>query len=134
MQKYIAMKRKIYLPSKTLLDTEASKIIAESPEGSFCLLPRHIDCVTALVQGIFSYFDQTGREYFLALNGGILTKQKEYVFVVTRHAVAGELGNLLKEVDKMVSVIDEREKTARSAVARLEAGFLRRFMEFSKHG
>lgn len=128
------MKLQIYLPSETLLDTEASKVVAESPEGSFCLLPRHIDYVTALVPGIFSYFDQAGLEHFFALNGGILTKQKDQVFVATRHAVAGELGNLLKEVKKMLLVIDEREKTARSAVARLEAGFLRRFMEFSKHG
>ncbi len=122
---------KIYLPTGIFIDEKVGKVKGESPAGAFCLLPRHIDYVTALVSGIFSYTSPAGRESFLALDDGILVKKGQEVMVATRRAVAGELGMLNQEVEKMVMVSQEREKLNKSAVAKLEAGFLRRFMEFS---
>ncbi|HBE49542.1 MAG TPA: F0F1 ATP synthase subunit epsilon, partial [Cyanobacteria bacterium UBA11369] len=49
------MKLKVLLPTKILLEEEVSKITAEAANGSFCLLPRHIDFVTALVPGILIF-------------------------------------------------------------------------------
>lgn len=126
------MKLKVYLPSDIFLETEVTKVVAESPEGGFCLKPRHIDYVTALAPGILSY-SEGGRERFIAVDGGILAKQQEEISVATRHAVSGELGELRKEVERMLTKVDEHEKMSRSAVARLEVGFLRRLVEFG-HG
>ena len=123
---------KIYLPSGIFVEEEVVKVKGESPAGGFCLLPRHIDYVTALVSGIFSYTDLDGREFFLAIDNGILVKKGREVMVAARRAVAGELGMLNQEVDKMLEEKDEREKLTRSAVAKLEAGFLQQFMEFSR--
>lgn len=127
------MKFKVYLPADIFLEAEITKVVAESPEGSFCLKPRHIDYVTALAPGILSYSEKGGREKFIAVNGGILAKQQEAISVATRHAVSGELGELQKEVERMLTKVDEHERMSRSAVARLEIGFLRRLMEFG-HG
>ncbi len=125
------MNLKIYLPSGIFLECQANKVKGESPEGAFCLLPKHIDYILALIPSIFSYTDPNGKEFFFALDSGILVKQGPEVMIAARRAVAGELGMLHQEVDRMITARQEREKINKSAVARLEAGFLRRFMEFS---
>lgn len=122
---------KIYLPSGIFIEQKVMKVKGESPAGEFCLLPRHIDYVTALVSGIFSYTDMDEREFFLALDTGILVKKGREVMIAARRAVSGELGMLNQEVENMLEERSEKEKLSRSAVARLEAGFLRQFMEFS---
>jgi F-type H+-transporting ATPase subunit epsilon len=128
------LRLRIVLPSGVFLDEEVAKIVGESPAGSFCLLPRHIDYVTALVPGILSYRTMQGEERFLAVERGVLVKQGDRVLIAVRHAVKGVLGALKQEVDKMILDMDERERKTRSSVARLEAGFVRRFMEFGKRG
>lgn len=122
---------KIYLPTGIFIEEKVVKVKGESPAGGFCLLPRHIDYVTALVAGIFSYTDLDRREFFLALDNGILVKKGQEVMIAARRAVGGELGRLNQEVEKMLETRNEREKLNKSAVAKLEAGFLRRFMEFN---
>jgi hypothetical protein len=54
-----------------------------------------------------------------------------HVYMATRRAITGELGQLNNEVNKMLIERDEREKQNRSAVAMLEIGFIKRFLEFS---
>jgi F-type H+-transporting ATPase subunit epsilon len=124
----------IFLPNSYLLKEEVKKIKGESLAGEFCLKPKHIDYVTALTPGIFSYVSVSGKEHFLAMDQGILIKQGQQVKVATRRAVSGELGRLAKEVDTMLLERDEREKQTISAVAKLEVGFLKRFLEFSHRG
>jgi F-type H+-transporting ATPase subunit epsilon len=123
------MELEIYVPDAVFLQTRVQKVIAESPAGSFCLLPRHIDYVTALVPGILTYTTD-GSEFFVAVDNGILIKQGKTVSVSTRQAVSGPLGELKNEVERMLHDIDEHEKKTRSSVARLEADFVRRFIEF----
>ncbi|MBU1055873.1 MAG: F0F1 ATP synthase subunit epsilon [Proteobacteria bacterium] len=123
----------IYLPSEIFLDSPVKKIVGEGPEGSFCILPKHIDFVTALVPGILKYFSESGSEQFLALKEGILVKQQERVAVTTQMAFKGELGFLKETVDRIIYETDDREKQTQTAVARLEAGFIRSFMEIGKN-
>jgi F-type H+-transporting ATPase subunit epsilon len=126
------LRLKIFLPSNAFAEEEVDKVVGEGPEGGFCLLPRHIDYVTALVPGILTYRTVEAEERFLAIDSGILVKQGNQVLVSTRFAVRGLLGELQKEVNKMVSAADDREKMSRSACARLEADLVRRFVEFGK--
>lgn len=126
------MKLKIYIPSAVFLEEDVLKVIAESPKGSFCLLPRHIDYVMALVPGILSYTTMKEEECFTAVDSGLLVKQGDRILVSTRNAVSGALGELKQEVDRMIFEVDEHEKKTRSSVARLEADFVRRFVEFGK--
>ena len=128
------MQLTIYEPSDIVLEVAATKVVGEGPAGSFGILPRHIDFVTALVPSILAYETDTGEEEFLAVKGGILVKQKDHVRVVTLMAVKGKLGELKQALKQMITVVDEQEKKARTAVAKLEANFIRRFMELEKHG
>ena len=129
------MRLKVLLPTEVLLDKEVAKVIAEAENGSFCLLPRHIDFVAALVPGLLSFTLDEGHEEFLAIDEGILIKCGAEVLVSTRTAVRGpDLGALRHTVEERFRHIDEREKQARAAVARLEVDLVRRFMELGEHG
>jgi F-type H+-transporting ATPase subunit epsilon len=129
------MTLKILLPTEVLLEEAVNKITAEASNGSFCLLPRHVDFVAALVPGLLSYENTQGQEIFLAVDEGVLVKQGEEVFVSTRNALRGpDLGVLEKTVKEQFLSLDDREKTARSAVAKIEASFVRRFLEIQKRG
>ncbi len=129
------MQLRILLPTKVLVDEKASKVIAEAQDGSFCLLPAHIDFVAALVPGLLSFEDENGEEVYLAVDEGILVKEGQIVWVSARNAVKGkELGQLRQTIEDTFRVLDDREKTARSAMAKIEAGFVRRFLEIQRRG
>lgn len=126
------MRLRIFLPHTELLDAETDKIKAESPMGYFTLESRHIDMASTLVPGILSYTTTAGKTEYLAVDHGLLVKQGNMVRVVSRRAFLGQLGQLEAEVRRMTDIADERERSARSAVARLEADFVRRFLEVGK--
>jgi F-type H+-transporting ATPase subunit epsilon len=128
------LRLKVYAPSDIFLDREVKKVVAESPAGSFCILPRHIDYVTALTTGILSYLTPEDEERFLAIDEGVLVKQGNEVQVAAEWVIGGELGELRRQIEHMMSDAGEREKKTRSSMARLEADFIRRFMEFGKLG
>ena len=129
------MKLKVLLPINVFLEEEVRKVVAEAPNGSFCLLPRHVDFVTALVPGLLSYETNQGEELFVAVNEGILVKYRQEVLVSTSNATLGrELGTFKQTVEDEFEVLNDREKTARSAMARIEAGFVRRFLEIQGRG
>lgn len=127
------MKLKVLLPTAILVDEAVKKIVAEAENGSFCLLPRHIDFVAALVPGLLSFVSAEEQEEFLAVDEGILVKCGPQVTVSTRNAVLGpDLGTLKQTIEKQFQVLDERERMVRSAVVKLEADFVRRFIEMEK--
>ncbi len=129
------MRLKILVPTEVFAEAEVTKIVTEAENGSFCLLPRHIDFVAALVPGILSFQHVEGREEFLAIDEGILIKCDTEVLVSTRRAVRGpDLGTLKETIEKQFRLVDEREKEVRSALNKLEAGFVWRFIELQEGG
>ena len=124
------MMLKILLPAEVMLKQEVKKIVAEAENGSFCLMPNHIDFVATLAPGIFTYEPVGGGQEILAMDVGTLVKKGSDVLVSTRNAVrAPDLGKLKEVVVRQYDVLDEREKMVRSAAARLEASLIRRFVE-----
>jgi F-type H+-transporting ATPase subunit epsilon len=122
------MQLRITLPNRLFWSGQVARIRAEGLEGSFCLLPRHIDYVSPLVPGIFSVLQAQG-ETFMALDEGVLVKTGPKVLVSVRQAILGpELESLKQRVHQEFEHLDDNEKRARTAVARLEAGFIRKFM------
>ena len=127
------MRIKVMLPTEILVDEVVSKIIAEAENGSFCLLPRHTDFVAALVPGLLTYVTEAGEERFLAVAEGTLVKCADDVLVSTHNAVQGtDLGQLKTAILERDRAADEHEFIARSALARLEAGVIRRFIELEE--
>jgi len=121
---------KILLPAEVMMVQEVKKIVAEAENGSFCLMPNHVDFVATLAPGIFSYELATGGQELLAMDVGTLVKKGSDVLVSTRNAVkAPDLGKLKQVVVEQYDVLDEREKMVRSASAKLEASLVRRLVE-----
>ena len=129
------MRLKVLLPKEVLVDQRVTKVVAEGENGSFCLLPRHVDFLSALVPGLLSFVSMGGTEEFLAVDEGILIKCGPEVLVSTRNAVRGpNLGTLKQTIETSFSRQDEQEELTRSAFAKLEANFIRRLMDLEKYG
>jgi F-type H+-transporting ATPase subunit epsilon len=100
------MKLKVLLPTHVLVDEDVVKVSFVTPE---------------IV------------EQFYAVDEGILIKCGQDVTLSIRNAVRGpDLGVLKKSVQKQFIELEDREKMSRSALVRLEAGFVRRFMDLEK--
>ncbi|MBT9140679.1 MAG: hypothetical protein DDT30_01257 [Dehalococcoidia bacterium] len=66
----------------------------------------------------------------MAVDGGILVKKGDEVFLSTARAVQGsDMEELQYLVERELKVLGETEKKARSVMARLESDTLRRFMQ-----
>lgn len=123
------MRLQVLLPTEVLINRTVSKVIAEAENGSFCLLPRHVDFVASLAPGILTFIDSDHRERYVGLAEGVLVKNGADVLVSVEHGVEGDnLGQLRETVVRHFEAMDERERQAVSAVARLEADFVRRFL------
>lgn len=128
------MMLKLILPSGVLLQQEAVKVVAEAQDGSFCLLPRHVDFVAALVPGILALTAPDGDEAFFAVDEGILVKRGPEVLVSTWNAVQGKLGELRQAVRAQFRELNEDELKARRALDRIEASLLRQIVEQEGRG
>jgi len=124
------MRLKLLLPNEILINEPVQKIIAKAHNGSFCLEPRHIDFVSALVPGLLMYIAESGQEVFIAIDEGTLVKCGDEVLISTYNAVIGnDLATLRDTVENRFVQLGESERIARSALARLEAGVIRRFTQ-----
>lgn len=127
------MRLQIILPTKILADDDVAKVMAEGEHGSFGILPRHVDFLVALIPGLLTFQQMDGAERYAAVDRGLLIKHGPDVLVTTRRAVIGDdLHALQMVVEQEFLKEDERERHARSAMARLEADFIRRLMELER--
>ena len=126
MNPAIAMSLKILLPFKVFVDLQnVKRIVAETANGYYGFLPQRLDCVLALVPGIFMYEDENNVHY-LAIDEGIMVKVGTQVFVSARNAIGGtNLGKLKASVEREYLNLDEEERSARSMMAKLESNFIK---------
>ncbi len=126
------MNLKILLPFKSFLEsTNVKRIVVETSTGSCGFLPQRLDCVTALVPGIFCY--ETDKVNYLAIDEGILVKAGKNVIVSVRNAIGGaDLGKLHLAVEKEFMNIGEQEKSVRTVMAKLESGLIQSMEKFRK--
>jgi len=132
MQPPALMHLEVLLPFGIFAEkTGVSRIVAESREGSFGLLPHRLDCVAALVPGILIYQNEAEGEAYVAVNEGVLIKSGLDVLVSVRNAIGGtDLGQLSAAVEREFLNLDEREQDVRSVMERMESDFIRRLAEF----
>lgn len=113
--------------------SDVLRVIAETREGSFGLLPHRLDCVAALVPGILTYETRASGTAYVAVDKGVLVKAGAQVLVSVRRAISGaDLGQLHEAVKREFLALDEQERDVRAAVARMEGGFMRRLAEFER--
>src|SRR5271154_689619 len=129
------MNLKVLLPFRIFAEkTGVSRIVAETREGSFGLLPHRLDCVAALAPGILIYETEAGGEVCVAVDEGVLVKSGFDVLVSVRRAIGGtDLGQLRHSVEQEFLTLNEQEQSVRSVMDKLESGFLHRFATL-QHG
>jgi len=127
------MKLKVLLPFQTFAEeSDVLRVVAETPDGSFGLLPRRLDCVAALAPGILIYETESRGEACLAVDEGVLIKTGSDVLVSVRNAIAGtDLGKLRAAVEREFLSLDEQERAVRSVLARMEGDIIRRMASFN---
>lgn len=124
------MRLEVITPMAVCVDRDVRRIVAEGPDGHFGMLPGHVDHVSELVPGILLYETGDGVDRFVAVNSGTLVKCGDAVRVAVRGAVEGDdLAALRARVEAEFRQQDEQERDARAALARLEAGLIRRFRD-----
>jgi F-type H+-transporting ATPase subunit epsilon len=125
------MHLKLLLPFRVFAEeTGVSRIVAETREGSFGLLPHRLDCVAALAAGILIYETEKEKEVYVAVDEGVLVKTHMDVLISVRNAIAGtDLSALREAVEREFVIESEREQSIRSVLARMESGFISRLAE-----
>ena len=126
------MNLKVLLPFRIFAEEAGVlRIVAETREGSFGLLPHRLDCVAALAPGILIYENETEGEVYVAVDEGVLVKTGLDVLVSVRNAIGGtDLGQLRESVEREFLNLNEREQSVRSVMAKMESGFIRRMVAF----
>ena len=126
------MNLKILLPFQIFAEKAGvSRIVAETREGSFGLLPHRLDCVAALTPGILTYELEGQGDVYVAVDQGVLVKTGPDVLVSVRRALGGtDLGHLRDSVAQEFLKLDEQEQSVRSVMAKLETGLVRRLVAF----
>jgi len=126
------MNLKVLLPFRIFAEKPGVvRIVAETHEGSFGLLPHRRDCVAALAPGILIYETKAQGEVYVAVDEGVLVKTGLDVLVSVRNAIGGtDLGQLRDSVEREFLNLNEREQSVRSVMAKMESGFIRRLAEF----
>jgi len=119
---------KVLLPFEVFAEKSGvSRVVAETREGSFGLLPHRLDCVAALAPGILTYETDLDGEVFVAVDEGVLIKAGMSVLVSVRRAQSGkDLSQLRAAVERDFLTLDEHEKSERSTLAKLEGGLVSR--------
>lgn len=121
---------RVVVPDRAVFSMACDKILAEGLQGYFCMLPRHIDHVTALVPGILKLTEAGGGDRYLAIEEGTLVKRGQNVVISVRGAVEGELGQLRRAVLENARRVDETEQKAKMALNHLEASLVRQMLQW----
>jgi len=129
-----ALSLKILQPHQVCAEVKnLTRIIAETENGSFGILPNRLDCVVVIVPGILLYETEAGEIGYTALDEGILVKTGSEVYVSVRKAIAGkQLAELNLSVEADFKQLNEQEKEYRSALVKLESGFMHAFEKFRR--
>lgn len=127
------MRLQIYTPLGTALDCRINKVNMETLSGYHTLLPRHVDFTAAMNANIISYTTEENQEKFAACHRGIAVKKGDEVTVTVQKAVLGDTLDELQEIIREEFKQDEENrKELNAAMARLEAGLIRGFMNLKQ--
>ncbi|HBF34987.1 TPA: F0F1 ATP synthase subunit epsilon [Candidatus Sumerlaeota bacterium] len=130
------MTLKVLLPFQVFLERQnVLRIVAESRQGSYGLLPHRLDCVLPLSPGILIYETEEEGEVYVATDEGVLVKDGMEVLVSVRNALGNaEPGKLYEAVKKQFLHLSDEERAMRQMLAKMESVVDRQLEEMFHHG
>ncbi|WP_108663738.1 F0F1 ATP synthase subunit epsilon [Acuticoccus kandeliae] len=124
------MKLTIATPTKIVAEADVRSVRAEDETGSFGILDRHADFVTALTDGVVSWEAADGTTHHCAVRRGVLVTDGKTVHIATREAVLGDdLDKLASDVVAAFTHRDEVERAARTEGLKLETRAIRQIVQ-----
>ena len=129
---YEKIQLKILLPYKVFdIKENVLRIVVETSEGSYGILPNRRDCVMILEPGILVYETKNKVEEYIALDTGILVKTGGEVIISVRNANGGvDLENLHENVENEFFQISEEEEKDRTFLKELESSFVNKLVRY----
>jgi F-type H+-transporting ATPase subunit epsilon len=126
------MNLRVLLPFGVFAEkADVSRIVADTTDGSYGLLPNRLDCVAALVPGILTYEAKGSGTVYVGIDQGVLVKAGAQVTISVRRAIGGsDLGQLKDAVEREFLKLDDQERSVRTAIAKMEIGLMGRLAEF----
>ena len=126
------MNLRILLPFGVFAEqSDVMRVVADTTDGSYGILPHRLDCVAALVPGILTYEAKDSGTVYVGIDQGVLVKAGAQVTVSVRRAIGGsDLGQLKDAVESDFLKLDEQERNVRNAVAKMESSLMGRMAEF----
>lgn len=123
------MRVRLVVPGKTYLDEDMDKVTAPGKEGSFQILPKHIDMVSSLQPGIL-VLTKSGQDRYFAINQGVLVKEHNLIHISSFQVMEGvSLAKLQETISENFKMLNEKEKRLKQILTKLEADTLIRFID-----
>lgn len=128
------MTLKVLLPHKVFSEEQnVLRIVATTPQGAFGILPNRLDCVASLSAGILVIEVEGEEEAYIAVDEGVLVKAGADVRISVRNAMNGMgLEDLRHALEDEFIQLDEQEQKMRSALTKMESGFVQRLVAFKQ--
>ena len=128
---------KVYVPDRLFLEETILKVKLIGKEGSFTILPKHLDYISSFNDGVLMYLDLENNKRYLAINQGILVKVGREVKLSLFHAIEGSDLNKLKEnVKELALKSDElinKDKQLKTSLKNIEFFIFEKLMRLKKY-
>lgn len=98
---------RIYTPNKLFVDETITKLTVYGNEGSFTILPKHIDYVSSFDDCMLYFTKIDGETIFMGANQGILVKSGREIQISTFNIING--GNSLEELKDKLKFINKED-------------------------
>ncbi|HNW34860.1 MAG TPA: hypothetical protein PKM25_08010 [Candidatus Ozemobacteraceae bacterium] len=132
----LLMTVRVRTPTRLVIATEGIRALkCETDTGRRTIEPRRLDGVVALIPGILTLRDASGKFIELAIDEGLLLKAGSAVTVSVRHAIRAEGKEPLQQaLHTELMRIRSMETDLRSALTDLETRFMKEFSRAHPHG
>lgn len=118
------MKLRIITPRKVVLEEEINSITLPSADGEITILPNHVNLFSLLNEGVVKIkYDR--KEDFLAIGGGYVETNGEYVNLLVSRAYGQEVVNQAA-TEKAIKQAQDMLQKAKTNEERLEASSILR--------
>jgi F-type H+-transporting ATPase subunit epsilon len=120
----------VLLPSRVFISrNEVMRVVVETSQGSWGILPHRRDCVAVLVPGLLTFETKAEGVVYAAVDVGVLVKAGAHVQISVRRALLDtDLERLRDTVEREYAVLDQTEREVRRVSEKLESEFLRRMV------